>query len=313
MTNNQIRYMVEVAKAGSVNQAARNLFISQSSLSNAIQSVEAEFGRKIFNRSARGMTLTPFGRQFIAYITPIERQLRQLYAMRSDTPLSGQNTLSVISNGFYYISDIAATLGQSHREHGLRLSLWEEYSGNVSDAVANGEADLAVVRIWSCYRDQLLERFLSANLLYHPICEIHLGVDVGPKSPLYKLPDETILPSQLAGYPQIMDESLDCGPYADIFPRIGLPVERNRYVVNSRAATYELLNRTDGYVLNSRREQKAGIVACGDYKWRFLPFRDCEITSEIGWVTKEGSTLSSEAREFIQLLQKRLLYIEFAY
>ena len=36
MTNNQIHYMVEIAKAGSVNQAARNLFISQSSLSGAI-------------------------------------------------------------------------------------------------------------------------------------------------------------------------------------------------------------------------------------------------------------------------------------
>lgn len=51
MTNNQIHYMVEIAKAGSVNQAARNLFISQSSLSGAIQSVEAEFGRKIFARA----------------------------------------------------------------------------------------------------------------------------------------------------------------------------------------------------------------------------------------------------------------------
>ena len=74
MTNNQIHYMVEIAKAGSVNQAARNLFISQSSLSGAIQSVEAEFGRKIFARSVKGMALTPFGRQFIAYITPIDRQ-----------------------------------------------------------------------------------------------------------------------------------------------------------------------------------------------------------------------------------------------
>ena len=71
MTNNQIHYMVEIAKAGSVNQAARNLFISQSSLSGAIQSVEAEFGRKIFARSVKGMALTPFGRQFIAYIIGI--------------------------------------------------------------------------------------------------------------------------------------------------------------------------------------------------------------------------------------------------
>lgn len=313
MTNNQIRYMIEVAKAGSVNQAARNLFISQSSLSNAVQSVETEFGRKIFSRSARGMMLTPFGRQFIAYITPIERQLHQLYAMRNTTALSSQNTLSVISNGFYYLSDIAAAMGQRHRESGLHLSMREEYSGNVTDAVVSGEADIAVVRIWSCYRDQLLERFLSANLLYHPVCEMQLGIDVGPKNPLYCLQEEDILPEQLAGFPQIMDESLDCGPYADIFPRIGLPVERTRYIVNSRATTYEMLNKTDGYVLNSRREQKTGKVNCGAYEWRFLLFRNCEISSEIGWISRENSVLSAETREFVRLLQERLLYIGFDY
>ena len=61
MTNNQIQYMIEVARTGSVNQAARNLFISQSALSNAIRSVEQEFGRKIFHRSSRGVTLTIVG------------------------------------------------------------------------------------------------------------------------------------------------------------------------------------------------------------------------------------------------------------
>ena len=83
MTNNQIRYIIETAQAGSINMAARNLFISQSALSNAIMSVEGEFNNKIFNRTSKGVTLTSFGKLFIAYITPINRQLMQLYAMRN--------------------------------------------------------------------------------------------------------------------------------------------------------------------------------------------------------------------------------------
>ena len=98
MTNNQIKYMIEVAQTGSVNQAARNLFISQSALSNAIMSVEQEFGRKIFNRSSHGMTLTAFGKLFIAYITPIHQQLTQLYAMRSSSAGGNTPSLSIISN-----------------------------------------------------------------------------------------------------------------------------------------------------------------------------------------------------------------------
>ena len=144
MTNNQIKYMIEVAQTGSVNQAARNLFISQSALSNAIMSVEQEFGRKIFNRSSHGMTLTAFGKLFIAYITPIHQQLTQLYAMRSSSAGGNTPSLSIISNGFYYISDIVAAMGQSHQASGLRISLQEDYGGNVSDVIANGMADLGV-------------------------------------------------------------------------------------------------------------------------------------------------------------------------
>ena len=61
MTNNQIKYMIEIAKTGSINQAAKNLFISQSALSNAISSVENEFNRRIFYRTSKGVSLTSFG------------------------------------------------------------------------------------------------------------------------------------------------------------------------------------------------------------------------------------------------------------
>ena len=134
MTNNQIQYMIEVARTGSVNQAARNLFISQSALSNAIRSVEQEFGRKIFHRSSRGVTLTPFGKLFIAYITPISHQLEQLYAMRNTDVNSQIPSLSIISNGFYYITDLLAALGERYSSNGLRVFLQEEYSGNFLEA-----------------------------------------------------------------------------------------------------------------------------------------------------------------------------------
>ena len=84
-------------------------------------SVEQEFGRKIFNRSSRGMTLTPFGKLFIAYITPIHQQLTQLYAMRNPAAAgSSTPTLNIISNGFYYISDIVAAIGRRNASQGLR-------------------------------------------------------------------------------------------------------------------------------------------------------------------------------------------------
>ena len=309
MTNNQIKYMIEVAQTGSVNQAARNLFISQSALSNAIMSVEQEFGRKIFNRSSHGMTLTAFGKLFIAYITPIHQQLTQLYAMRSSSAGGNTPSLSIISNGFYYISDIVAAMGQSHQASGLRISLQEDYGGNVSDVIANGMADQGVVRLWNCYRERNLESFAGAKLIYHPVAELQVGVDVSRRSPLYESAGEDISPEELAGYPQIMHESLDFGPYADILSKLHLPAGGVRYVTDSRAAMYELLDSTPGYVLNSRKFPFNGRsrVDTRNREWRFIPLRDCAIRSEIGWLTRESQVLSPEAREFVRRLRDYLV------
>ena len=254
------------------------------------------------------MTLTPFGKLFIAYITPIHQQLTQLYAMRNPSAGGSFPTLNIISNGFYYISDIVAAIGRHCGSDGLRISLQEEYSGNVTDVIANGMVDLGVVRLWNCYRERNLESFSGMKLIYHPVAELQVGVDVSRRNPLYASSETEIAPEDLASYPQIMHESLDFGPYADIYSRLRLPASRVRYVTDSRAAMYELLDATDGYVLNSRKFPR-NHSSRGDtsgHEWRFIPFRDCAIHSEIGWLTRENQVLSPEAREFVRMLKDYL-------
>ena len=78
MTLNQLNYVIEVNKCGTINKAAANLFTSQSVLSTSIRNLEAELGRDIFIRSPKGVTPTPFGHTFLNYIIPIHHQLKQL-------------------------------------------------------------------------------------------------------------------------------------------------------------------------------------------------------------------------------------------
>ena len=53
MTLAQLRYAITVAKATSMNEAARKLFISQPSLSTAIRELEEEIGVELFHRTNR--------------------------------------------------------------------------------------------------------------------------------------------------------------------------------------------------------------------------------------------------------------------
>ena len=66
-----MKYAVEVARVGSLSQAAQNLILAQPNLSRSIKELEAEIGIKIFERSTKGMLLTPEGEEFIGYAKEI--------------------------------------------------------------------------------------------------------------------------------------------------------------------------------------------------------------------------------------------------
>src|SRR3954447_6829661 len=57
----QLRYFAAVAAAGSVSQAALDLHLSQSALSEALRRLEVELGVELLERSSRGVVATPAG------------------------------------------------------------------------------------------------------------------------------------------------------------------------------------------------------------------------------------------------------------
>ena len=65
MTINQLSYLITIAETGSLNKAAELLYISQPSLSGAVQELEKELGIIIFRRTGRGVTLTTDGAEFL--------------------------------------------------------------------------------------------------------------------------------------------------------------------------------------------------------------------------------------------------------
>ena len=71
MTFNQLRYVVEAAKIGSISKAARLLFLTQSNLSSTILSLEKELGIKLFLRTQDGIRLTDQGEMFMVHARSI--------------------------------------------------------------------------------------------------------------------------------------------------------------------------------------------------------------------------------------------------
>ncbi|OGA00814.1 MAG: hypothetical protein A3H35_15845 [Betaproteobacteria bacterium RIFCSPLOWO2_02_FULL_62_17] len=81
MKLSQLRHLLAVAEAGTVRQASKNLYLSQSSVTKSIQQLEASLGVELLHRASHGVTPTAAGKALIARARVIESELR---AARND-------------------------------------------------------------------------------------------------------------------------------------------------------------------------------------------------------------------------------------
>ncbi len=75
----QLRNFVAVVEAGAFRQAAKNLNLSQSSVSKSLQQLEDELGAKLLQRQARGVTATAAGEALLTRAKMIEAELRHVH------------------------------------------------------------------------------------------------------------------------------------------------------------------------------------------------------------------------------------------
>ena len=83
MSLTQLRYFVAVAETGSVTRAAQRCFVSQPPMSRQLKALEDELSVKLFNRTAKGMTLSDAGERLLA-------QARQVLKLVDAMPVAAK-------------------------------------------------------------------------------------------------------------------------------------------------------------------------------------------------------------------------------
>jgi len=310
MTLEQLSHVLEVAKTRSINKAASNLFVSQSTVSLSLQSLEKELGATLFSRTNRGVELTPFGRSFVRYASPLEMQFRQLKNMAQHGGRKDTISFTLANDGFRVPSEICAGLFSKYQSVGIRIEQFDSYGDEARSLVADGVAEIGVIRLWSCYKAIELRRFQAMGLAYHPIHETGVAIMVGPGNPLYHKNVESVTADMLNGYPMIKYGFLDSGPFADIIGRLGLQPSKSTLITSSRAVIYEMLRSTDAYYLAYYYNSQWPDFYSEDVhkaERRSIPLSGTGIRSELGWIARRKVALSDMAQEFTQLLEQRYL------
>ena len=115
-----MKYAVEVARAGSLSKAAEILLIAQPNISRSIKELEADLGITIFDRSTKGMFLTPEGEEFISYAKSILKQIENVEAMYKDGSAK-KLKFSISVPRASYISDAFAEFSKTLGSHDAEL------------------------------------------------------------------------------------------------------------------------------------------------------------------------------------------------
>ncbi len=128
-------------------QASESLFISQSSLSKHIKSMETELGVPLFDRSTRKVELNSYGVTFLKYARQILDIQYTLTRELEDMQETQQHILRIGSIPMmapYRITDIIVNFQRDNP--GCSISLYEEESANLKDMLRKNKCDLAFIR-----------------------------------------------------------------------------------------------------------------------------------------------------------------------
>lgn len=204
-----LRYAVEVARTGSISQAAENLFMSQPSLSKSIHELESSLGVQLFKRTSRGVCPTPEGEDLLLHARSILSQAEKIETLYQSN-LTSPVRFHLAATPSLYISEafanFCAKAVQESESRRLNLSLHEMHRLQVIDAVASGSCDAGVLR---CRADEemMLASILSRKRLDStPLGTYHLRLALDPHHPLAAA--ESITQEMLSPYPRV---TLDAG------------------------------------------------------------------------------------------------------
>ncbi|NCC87372.1 MAG: LysR family transcriptional regulator [Clostridia bacterium] len=298
MTLQQLKYIIKIVECGSITEAAKQLFITQPSLSTAVKELEKEMGIDIFYRTTKGISLSIDGTEFLSYARQIIEQtelMEQRYMGKK--PSKQLCSISTQHYAFAVNAFVELILGLDVDEY--EFTLRETRTYEIIEDVKNLRSEIGII-YFSGFNEKILNKILKENHLeFSLLFEATPHVFVSSKHPFAK--NEFVTLKDLDNYPFLAFEQ---GEYNSFYfsEEILSTVPRKKTIhVSDRATLFNLLIGLNGYTICS------GVLSSdlnGD-NIISVPL----VTDErmrIGWIENKKSHLSSLAIDYIENLKKSI-------
>lgn len=296
MTLLQLKYVITIADCGSMNEAAKRLYLSQPSLSETVMALEEEVGIEIFIRTNRGIKTTVEGEEFLAYA----RQVVEQYQLLDDKYISRTKSRKKFCVSMQHYTFAVKAFVEVAKQFGLdeyEFAVRETKTAEVIEDVKNFKSEVGIL-----YRNEfngkVLDKLFERNELeFHELFTCNTCVYLWNGHPLAQ--NDRITMEELEDYPCLsFEQGLNNSFY--LSEEVLSTYNYKRIIkINDRATALNLMVGMNAYTLCS------GIICeeLNGSEYSAIPLdRDEKMT--IGYVARKGINLSKLGRRYIDELMK---------
>lgn len=296
MTLMQLRYVAEIAERGSMNEAAKAMYVAQPTMSATIKELEKELGFKIFARNNRGMMLSPEGVEFLSYARAILDQADVLNR-RYFGEDSSRATLSISTQHYGFVTEAFLNWMPEIASGEWKLALKEQRTEEIIADIKAFHSDLGIIYINS-KNERMMNRYLKENHLeFTPLYRGAPHVLLSKNDELAK--EKELSLEDLREYTYLYFEQKDNDPVyfsEEVVSNLNFP---RKIAVSDRATIFSFLEKMKSYTVSTAMASKGRV----EKNVVSIPLKfDADMI--VGYVKLGNANLSPLATRFLEHLKE---------
>jgi DNA-binding transcriptional LysR family regulator len=299
----QLDYLEKIIKHGSINLAAKELFLTQPTLSNAVKDLEQEMGIQLLIRSKKGVVLTDEGRRFMVYANQVLAQVKLLEGQYKEKTVK-KKVFAVSAQHYAFVVHAFVELIKNVETEEYQFTLRETATEKILTDVMKFRSDLGILYLNSFNQEIMKKLFKEHDLEFTPLFTASPHVFLSRDNPLTL--KKSLSLADLEDYPYLSYEQVDNNSFYFSEEILSTISHKKNIKVTDRATIFNLMVGLNGYTISS------GIISSelNDDKIVAIPLEvDDYIT--LGWLKHKQVKLSEMSLDYLERLKEHIIGFGF--
>ena len=297
MTLQQLKYADAIAECGSLSEAARQVFVTQPTLTESIRALEEELRMAIFTRSSRGVTVTREGEEFLASARQILDDAARITEKYTGKAVR-RPQFAVSCQHYAFAVDAFMEVVKMNEADSYDFTLRETVTSEIIDDVTRHRSEIGILYLSKRNETAITKILHKEELTFEELFAAKPHVFLGKKHPLAK--KKIIKPLELDAYPYLTyEQGVENALYftEEVMPAI----DRKKNIrVRDRATMTNLLLGLNGFTVASGAHSKA-------YNPQIIsvPLK-LDDAIRVGLIYRNGIPLSAAGAAFAAAIRARI-------